>query len=95
MLAHSDLFVGTAWYPEAEPRHWCKAVGLRPDDSSEYIDAISTNLAGKNPSAFTLAAVEKTTNKIAGYVYCSKPDAKLLVDIVVLVSGLVLRIYYR
>ena len=76
MLAHSDLFVGTAWYPEVEPHHWCKAVGLRRDDSPAYIDAIATNLAGKNPSAFTLAAIEKTRGKIAGYVFCCAPDKK-------------------
>ena len=76
MLAHSDIFVGTAWYPEVEPHHWCKAVGLRRDDSPGYIDAIATNLAGKNESAFTLAAIEKTRGKIAGYVFCCAPDKK-------------------
>ena len=76
MLAHSDIFIGTAWYPEVEPHQWCKAVGLRRDDSPGYIDGIATNLAGKNPSAFTLAAIEKTTGKIAGYVFCCAPDKK-------------------
>ena len=74
VLAHSDLFVGTAWYPEVEPHHWCKAVGIRREDSPGYIDAIAANLAGKNPSAFTLAAIEKSRNKIAGYVFCCVPD---------------------
>ena len=76
VLAHSDIFVGTAWYPEVEPHHWCKAVGLRRDDSPAYLDAIATNLAGKNESAFTLAAIEKTRGKIAGYVLCCAPDKK-------------------
>ena len=74
VLAHSDLFVGTAWYSEVEPHHWCKAVGLRRDDSPGYIDAIAANLAGTNPSAFTLAAIEKGRGKIAGYVFCCAPD---------------------
>ena len=74
MLAHSDLFVGTAWYPEVEPHHWCKAVGIRREDSPGHIDAIAANLAGKNPSAFTLAAIEKSRNKIAGYIFCCVPD---------------------
>ena len=74
VLAHSELFLGTAWYPEVEPHHWCKAVGIRRDDSPGYIDAIAANLAGKNPSAFTLAAIEKSRNKIAGYVFCCAPD---------------------
>ena len=76
VLAHSDLFVGTVWYPEVEPYQWCKAVGLRRDDSPEYIDAIATNLAGKNPSEFTLAAIEKSRGKTAVYVFCCVPDKK-------------------
>ena len=74
MLAHSDIFVGIAWYPEVEPHHWCKAVGLRHDDYPGYIDAIATNLAGKNPTAFTLPAIEKSRGKMAGYVFCCAPD---------------------
>ena len=73
VLAHSDLFVGTAWYPEVEPHHWCKTVGIRREDSPGYVDAIAANLAGKNPSAFTMAAIEKSRNKIAGYVFCCVP----------------------
>ena len=74
MLAHSDFFDGIAWYPEVEPHHWCKAVGIRNKKSPGYVDAIATNVAGKNPGAFTLAAIEKSRNKIAGYVFCCVPD---------------------
>ena len=74
VLAHSDLFVGSAWYPEVEPHHWCKSVGIRREDSPGYVDAIATNVAGKNPSAFTLAPIEKSRNKIAGCVFCCAPD---------------------
>ena len=74
MLAHSEFFVSTAWYDEVKPHHWCEAVGVRHEDSTEYIDLIAANLAGKNPRAFTLAAIHKYTNKIAGYVLCKLPD---------------------
>ena len=64
MLAHSEFFMGTAWYPEVEPHHWCEAVGVRREDSPVYLDAIAKNLAGKNPTAFTLAAIEKSSGTV-------------------------------
>ena len=74
VLAHSELFIGTAWYRKVLPHQWCEAVGVRREDSPAYVDAIATNLAGKHPSAFTLAAIEKNSFKIAGYIYCHLSD---------------------
>ena len=68
VLAHSELFIGTAWYRKVLPHQWCEAVGVRREDSPAYVDAIATNLAGKHPSAFTLAAIEKNSFKIASFV---------------------------
>ena len=56
VFAHSVLFVGIAWYPKVEEDQWCEAVGIRRTDSPRYLDTIAANLAGKNPSAVTLAA---------------------------------------
>ena len=39
-----------------------------------YSEASATNLAGKNPSAFTLAAIDKSSSRIAGYVFCCASD---------------------
>ena len=74
MLAHGELFIGTAWYRKVISHHWCEAVGIRREDSPGYVDAIATNLTGTHPAAFTLAAIEKCSFKIAGYVYCHLPD---------------------
>ena len=74
MLAHSEHFIGTAWYRKILPHQWCEAVGVRREDSPGYVDAIATNLAGKHPTAFTLAAIEKRSFNIAGYIYCHLPD---------------------
>ena len=74
VLAHSELFIGTAWYRKVMPHQWCEAVGIRREDSPGYVDAITTNLTGTHPTAFTLAAIEKSSFKIAGYIYCSIPD---------------------
>ena len=68
MLAHSELFIGTAWYRKVMPHHWCEAVGIRREDSPVYIDTIATNLTGTHPTAFTLAAIEKSN------IYCNLPD---------------------
>ena len=61
VLAHSELFIGTAWYRKVKPHHWCEAVAIRREDSPGYVEAIATNLTGKHPTAFTLAAIEKTS----------------------------------
>ena len=74
MLAHSELFLGTAWYPEVMPHQWCEALEIRCEDSPGHLDSIATNLAGMNPNAFTLAAIERSSSKIAGYVFCNLPD---------------------
>ena len=50
---------------------WCEAFGKRREASPGYLDAVATNLAGMNLSAFTLAAIEKSSRKIAGYIYCN------------------------
>ena len=42
-------------------------------DSPGYFETIARNLAGKNPESFTLAAIDKSTSKITGYVYCCLP----------------------
>ena len=72
MFAHTELFVGTAVYRKATPQKWCEAVGLRREDLPGHLDAIATNLA--NESNPTLAAIEKSIFKIAGYVLCNLPD---------------------
>ena len=69
MLAHSELLVGTACCLEVQPHQWCKAIGIRCDDSPDFLDAIATNLTGKNPGTFILAAMEESSRKIAGYVF--------------------------
>ena len=74
VFAHSELFIGIAWYRKVMPHHWCEAVGIRREDSDAYLDAIATNLTGTHPTAFTLAAIEKSSFKIAGYIYCHLPD---------------------
>ena len=72
VLAHSELFVGSAWYPTVTPRQWCNAVGVRNEDSAGYLETVATNLAAKkNPSAFTLAAINKSSSEIAGYIFCT------------------------
>ena len=70
VLAHSELFIGTAGYRKVLPHQWCEAVGVRREDSPGYGDAIATNVTGTHPTPFTLAAVEKNSFKIAGYIYC-------------------------
>ena len=74
VLAQNELFICTAWYRKVMPHHWCEAVGIRREDSPGYVDAIATNLTGIHPTAFTLAAVEKSSFKIAGCIYCNIPD---------------------
>ena len=74
VLAHSELFIGTAWYRQVMPHHRCEAVGIRREDSPAYLDAIATKLTDAHPPAFTLAAIEKSSFKIAGCIYCNLPD---------------------
>ena len=69
MLAHIELLVGTAWYQKVRP-HPCCEVGIRGDDSPGHFKAIATNLASKNPNAIAWVAIERSSSKTAGYVYC-------------------------
>ena len=74
VLAHSELFIGAPWHAKINSHQWCEAASVRHDDSDAYIDLIAANLAGKNPKAFTLAAVDKGSNKLAGYILCTLSD---------------------
>ena len=74
VLDHSGLFVGTTWYRKVMPHHWCEAVGMRRENSPTYLDAVATKLTGTHPTTFTLAAIKKSSFKIAGYIYCHLPD---------------------
>ena len=47
-------------------------MGVRKEDSAGYLETVAHNLAAKkNPSAFTLAAINKSSSKIAGYILCT------------------------
>ena len=57
LLAHGELFVGTAWYPKVKPHQWFEAVRIRREDALESLDAIATNLVGTQQDRWVLPRV--------------------------------------
>ena len=66
MLAHSELFVGTAWCPEAEPHQLRQAVGIRREGSPGYPGALAKNLAGKNPVRLLWLPLKRAATRLLG-----------------------------
>ncbi|CAE7589216.1 unnamed protein product [Symbiodinium natans] len=55
------------------PHDWCEQVGVGEFDNDAYYRVIEKKIIGQR-NQFTLAAVEKGTGNLAGYVHCVREE---------------------
>mmetsp|Transcript_32033 Transcript_32033/g.72023 ORF Transcript_32033/g.72023 Transcript_32033/m.72023 type:complete len:373 (+) Transcript_32033:135-1253(+) len=68
---HSELCRHLDWYSGYKPDDWCKFLGVLLNQDRHHVSVIEKAAAGVDTS-FTLTAVEKSTNLVAGYVHAKR-----------------------